>query len=84
VETSNRTSNFAFVTNLMNINYVSSEWSLSSYSGIEGKAECAFSIEDSSTVFVLTAMGKFMELKVPEQQGTAILLDSQNLLEDLK
>jgi WD40 repeat protein len=78
----NRTSSLSFVKFVVDVSYVNSEWSMSSYSGIEGRSECAFPPDDSSVVYVLTSLGRFLELKI--DQGTeARLQDTRDLVEEL-
>ncbi|KAL0477468.1 WD repeat-containing protein [Acrasis kona] len=68
----NRTSSFSFISSIVPVGYVSSQWSMAEYRGLEGPALCSFG-GDSSTVYVITAKGEFLTIKFDLQKGEAKL-----------
>jgi len=77
----NRTSTLTFLKYVVDIDYMASEWSMSSYSGIGPSSECAFPPDKSDTVYILNSLGNFLEFKV--EQSDTMLQETHNIAEDI-
>ncbi|KAL0489267.1 WD repeat domain phosphoinositide-interacting protein WDR45 [Acrasis kona] len=61
------------------VNYKSSDWK---HNGIEGKAQCSFSPEDSSVVYVVSSLYKLTVLELG-QAGMVRVVDTHDLIANL-
>jgi hypothetical protein len=61
------------------VDYVNSKWSMAEYKGIQGPSLCGFG-PDSSTVYVLTAKGQFLVLKVDLETGEVKLAADKDVM----